>query len=483
MGCNGWFWHATLATSVSPGRSCDGGCSPVPPALPSIPPSRCLPITKPIRPLAGTTTSSSPEPIHSIVTKRREPELDTVLQVQPDKCRAEGDDHVSIPAGSAPVGIRLAPKEKMDIPVLFMPDTMKMYEAVVVIHVMRENGENWPYEDSAELNKDLKSLTVAENGGIQGILWIYPVHGIPEAPPKKLVPAVVRCRARQRVERRVEVLLTGVVPGATAMPAARNSATVNTNKPGNIQEEVQVTDGFFTTVEFLYELQYQSNEIKSQLESLVGMHLVQRERDTESGIVTLIFNIVFAPNKPMRNEATLVVRCTTGGVWKFPMLFIATEPEVDDVINIEAVGLNKESIVGFKLTSQTRYPEPFTAHFLAGSDPEFLVLPQAGELLPAGTVGTHITVGFKPRMYGKKHTATLVIQTESMQWTYEINGLPPQTLPPMRRAKVISTSSYIRSATVRQRNFLRENLKLTTTGVSSPVKGAPLVLRTKQRKL
>lgn len=32
------------------------------------------------------------------------------------------------------------------------------------------------------------SVTVAENGGIQGILWIYPVHGIPEAPQQKLVP-------------------------------------------------------------------------------------------------------------------------------------------------------------------------------------------------------------------------------------------------------------------------------------------------------
>lgn len=57
-----------------------------------------------------------------------------------------------------------------------------------------------------------------------------------------------------------------------------------------------------------------------------------------------------------------------------------------------------------------RYPEPFTAYFLSGSDPEFRVLPQAGELLPAGTAGTHITVGFKPRMYSKKHKATLVIQ-------------------------------------------------------------------------
>ncbi|KFU96962.1 Putative uncharacterized protein CXorf30, partial [Pterocles gutturalis] len=249
-------------------------------------------------------------------------------------------------------GTRLAPKEKLDIPLLFMPDTMKMYEAVVVIHVMRENGENWPYEDSAELNKE--SVTVAENGGIQGIRWVYPVHGIPEAPQQKLVPAVVHCQARQRVEKRVEVLLTGVVPGATAMPTARKFSMVNTNKPANIQEEVQVTDGFSTTVEFLYELQYQSNEIKSQLESLIGVHLVRRERDTESGIITLIFSVIFAPYKPMRNEATLVVQCATGGVWKFPMLFIATRAEVDDVMNIEAVGLNKESIVGFKLTSQTR---------------------------------------------------------------------------------------------------------------------------------
>ncbi|XP_030333266.1 cilia- and flagella-associated protein 47 [Strigops habroptila] len=378
-----------------------------------------------------------------------------------------------------PQGIQLAPKQKLNIPVLFMPDAMKTYEAVVVIHVMRENGENWPYEDSAELNKDLKSVTVAENGGIKGILWIYPVYGLPEAPQQKLVPTVVRCRARQRVERRVEVLLTGVLPHATAMSAARNSARVNTNKAANTQENVQVTDGFSTTEEFLYELQYQSNEIKYQLESLVGMHLVEKEWDTESRIATLVFNIVFAPNKPMRNEATLVVQYTAGGIWKFPVLFIALEPEVDDIINIEAVGLNKESIVDFKLTSQTRYPEPFTAHFLAGSDPEFRVLPQAGELLPAGTAGTHITVGFKPRMYSKKHKATLVIQTQSMQWMYEINGLPPQSIPPTSPAKVISTRSCIRSATVQQRNFLHENLKLTTTAVSSPIKGSPLVLRKK----
>ncbi|XP_066033096.1 cilia- and flagella-associated protein 47 [Chamaea fasciata] len=379
-----------------------------------------------------------------------------------------------------PQGIRLAPKEKVEVPVLFTPAEMKIYKAVVVIHVMRENGENWPYKATAGSDTDLKrNVTVAENGETQGIVWIYPINGMPKAPQQKSV--VIRCQARQRVEQRVELLLIGVImPGATALPAAGNSAEVDTDEPSNTTE---VTDGSSATLEFQYELQYQSDEIRSQLGSLVGMQLVEKEWDTESRIVTLIFNVVFAPSKPMRNEATVVIQCTAGGLWKFPLVFIATEPEVDDVINIEAVGLNKESIVGFKLTSQTGYPEPFTAHFLAGSDPDFLVMPQAGELLPAGTVGTHITVGYKPRMYGRKQTATLVIETQSMQWTYVINGLPPQTVPPTVAAKVVCTSSYTESSTVRQRNFVRENLKPITTGASSPIKGAPLVLRRKQRSL
>ncbi|XP_057901557.1 cilia- and flagella-associated protein 47 [Melospiza georgiana] len=378
-----------------------------------------------------------------------------------------------------PQGIRLAPKEKLEIPVLFMPAEMKIYKAVVVIHVMRGNGENWPYEVTGESNRDLnRNVIVAENGETQGILWIYPINGTPEAPQQKSV--VIRCQARQRLEQRVELLLIGVMPGATDLPDAGNSASVDTEEVSSTPE---VTDGSSATLEFLYELQYQSDEIRYQLESLVGMELVEKEWDTESRIVTLIFNVVFAPSKPMRSEATLVIQCTAGGLWKFPLVFIATEPEVDDVINIEAVGLNKESIVGFKLTSQTRYPEPFTAHFLAGSDPDFLVMPQAGELLPEGTGGTHITVGYKPRMYGRKHTATLVIETQSMQWTYIINGLPPQTEPPTAAAKVVCTSSYRGSFTVRQRNFVRENLKLITTGASSPIKGAPLVLRNRQKKL
>ncbi|XP_068124444.1 cilia- and flagella-associated protein 47 [Hyperolius riggenbachi] len=375
-------------------------------------------------------------------------------------------------------GIPLAPKEKLDIPVLFAPDTMKLYEALVVVHMLKANGDDWEHNSTDDFNTELKSVSKTENGAISGIRWIYPIRGIPEAHLSKSAPAVVSCQARNRTEERVEILLTGVVPGQTAMPVSSHEAKIK-EKPGLIQEEVQINNGFGTAEEFLYEIRYESEESKSQLEPSVGIELVRKERDTPSGIVTLIFNIIFAPNKSMRHSATLVVQSVTGGIWKFPIQFVASEPNVDDVIQIEAAGLNKESVVGFRLSSQTRYPEPFSAYFLPGSDVEFSVFPQSGELLPLGSAGTLLTVGFQPTMYSKKHKATLVVQTPTMEWTYEINGLPPKTTPPANVSSRICSVGIRQSAPTQRRNFLRENLKLTTTAVSSPVKGASLVLKTK----
>ncbi|XP_063809558.1 cilia- and flagella-associated protein 47 isoform X2 [Pseudophryne corroboree] len=375
-------------------------------------------------------------------------------------------------------GIPLAAKEKLDIPIIFAPDTMKLYEALIVVHMFKANGENWDQDHVEELRTELKSISKTEDGAVSGIRWIYPIHGIPEALQPKSAPAVVSCKARSRTEERVEVLLTGVVPGQTAMARSSNDVKL-VEKTAHIQEEVQVSNGFSTAEEFLYEIRYESEESKSQLEPSVGIEIVRKERDTTSGIVTLIFNIIFAPNKSMRHFATLVVQCVTGGIWKFPIQFVATEPNVDDIIQIEAVGLNKESVVGFRLTSQTRCPEPFSAYFLPGSDFDFFVSPQSGELLPFGTAGTLITVGYRPKMYIKKHKATLVVQTSTMEWTYEIIGLAPKTTPPTNVSSRICSLGIKQVATVQQRNFLRENLKLTTTGVSSPIKGASLVLRTK----
>lgn len=67
-----------------------------------------------------------------------------------------------------------------------------------------------------------------------------------------------------------------------------------------------------------------------------------------------------------------------------------------------------------------------------------------------------------------------------MYWLYNINGLPQVTVPPMNvKAKIDTTNESSQSKPVRRRNFVRENAKLVRTGVSSIIKGAPLMLKNK----
>ncbi|XP_038658216.1 cilia- and flagella-associated protein 47-like isoform X3 [Scyliorhinus canicula] len=369
-------------------------------------------------------------------------------------------------------GVLLAPKEKLDIPLIFAPDEMVLYEGLLVVQIKKQNGSNWPYEMGKVTSSELKSFCRSPEGGISGIRWLYPIHGIPETISTKLSPAVIQCQARSRKEETIKVILTGVVPGPSSTAAVQTQNACN-------QEKDQASSGQTPAGEFLYEIQYETEKARTQMEPTIALNFVAKVWDVETGIVTLTFNIVFAPYKPISQSAMLKIQAATGGIWRFPLLLIATEPQVDDVINIEAFGLNKESVVCFRLTSQTRHPMPFTAHFLPCSDLEFVVSPQTGELLPLGSTGTLFTVGFTPRMYSKKYKAKLLIQTMDMQWMYEINGLDPQYTPPnIQHGKIIHTDLRL-SVPVRQRNFIRENLKMITTAVSSPLKGAPLCIRSK----
>ena len=57
-----------------------------------------------------------------------------------------------------------------------------------------------------------------------------------------------------------------------------------------------------------------------------------------------------------------------------------------------------------------RLPVTYSAQFQAGSDPDFSVTPQTGELLPEASGGTLIKVMFKPTKYGRLAQGRLIIQ-------------------------------------------------------------------------
>ncbi|KAM6143220.1 cilia- and flagella-associated protein 47 [Erethizon dorsatum] len=323
-------------------------------------------------------------------------------------------------------GIVLPPEGNVDILVFFKPQNMTLYKTMVIVQIMRTNGENWPIDNFDELDTELKRVMGTDKDEIQGIHWIYPIIGLPQAPVPKTRPIVPKIRV------------------------------------------------------FKYEIEFESEVMKSNLESTVDIYLITQSSDTQREMISLVFNIVFTPKKPFRSNVSLKIESVKDGIWKFPLILIATDPEVEEIINIQAVGLQKESIVDFRLRSQTRGPQQFTAYFLPGSDPEFFVKPEAGELPPFHSKGILMVVGFKPQMYSKKYKATLVVQTDDMYCLYEINGLPPEPTPPMNvKPKVNTTNKMYDNMPIRHRNFIRENAQLIRTGVPSTIKGAPLVMKRK----
>ncbi|XP_058441727.1 cilia- and flagella-associated protein 47 isoform X2 [Marmota monax] len=375
-------------------------------------------------------------------------------------------------------GIALPPKGNIDIPVLFMPKIMKLCKTMVIVQMMRANGEKWHIDNFDELDTEIKRTMGVDNQEIQTIQWIYPFIGLPQAPLPKSPSVVIKCQSRKRVEEKMEVTLIGDFFGPSPAPELTEFLVLpKRNSYSNAFEDFIAIPKLR---EFEYEIEFENEVMKSNLESCLALYLIKKSYNIKHQMISLVFNLTFTPKKPLRSHITLKIECLTDGIWKFPMLLIATKPEVDDVIDIEGIGLLKESTTDFRLTSQTRYSEPFTAYFLPGSDPEFFVKPQTGELPPYNTKGILVIVGFKPRMYSKKYKATLVIETEDMYWLYEINGLPPASTSLINvKAKIDSTNKRYDNMPIRQHNFVRENTKLIRTGVSSTIKGAPLMMKNK----
>lgn len=373
--------------------------------------------------------------------------------------------------------IRVGPKSTLDIPVCFAPTEMTKYEALCSVIVRKEDGSRWQY---APKDSEGYQLSVTGNEGIKEIRWLYPIQGIPESKPiKDSQGAVVECKARDRLEERLEVTLSGVAPSSSGPHKSVLTRSITPKGSStNISDGIVVGETLATANEFEYELNFSDRDSQENLQNSVALTLIRARREEVSGLVVLVFNVVFAPFKAMSHNVELVVRAATGGLWRFPVKFVAAEPPVDDTITIEATGLNKESSVGFRLTSQSKHPVMYNAYFGAGSDPEFTVTPQTGELLPQGTNGTLLAIKFKPALYGKIYMAKLVIQTPDMQWSYDVKGVLPHYSPPRgKSAQPIAGPHPDPRMRGDKMNYIRENLRLTTTAVSSPIKGAPLLTR------
>nr|XP_046237666.1 cilia- and flagella-associated protein 47-like [Scatophagus argus] len=338
-------------------------------------------------------------------------------------------------------GIQLSEGASFDVPVVFAPHSVELQQAWLCI-IMKPLGS--PSDNSTISMGSLKSEQDLST------CWIYPLRGIPvEVPVEDSQLGMVRCEVGCQLERTMDIVLTGCFLG---------------NQDWTGQEASQVSvEGF------LCEVRSHSETEHSEVESCLSASVETARRDPETGIVTLTLNVVYTPLRPCRSSAVLAVQCVSGSMWEFPITLIATEPQVDDVILTKATELGKTSAVGFRLTSTTRRPEPFTAVFLPGSSSEFTVTPSSGTLPPIGSTGALISVSFTPTTCSK-HRARLTIQAADMRWTYEVKGQTIHDSPPLCTTSTSGISSATRPANEQQRNFVAQNLRLPALANSSPLR-------------
>jgi hypothetical protein len=116
----------------------------------------------------------------------------------------------------------------------------------------------------------------------------------------------------------------------------------------------------------------------------------------------------FEPLRPFKTQAEFIIYKSSGGRWKFNVIFEALDPEMDDTILIQSP-LHKTSSVSFKLSNHLKSMAEFTAFFTPDSASEFMVYPKSGLLEPYGKEGTNFIVSFTPTEYGKQKIGKLVI--------------------------------------------------------------------------
>jgi len=250
----------------------------------------------------------------------------------------------------------------------------------------------------------IKSNSIpATNGSDQTLEWVVPIRGIAEAPPFERA-FNFSCQSRKHLEEVLSVDLRGLAD----IPA------------GGVEE-------------FTHELVVPEEQSRAFVDR--SFFVKPRVNSLSDNSISLEFDILFEPLRPFSTMVELVVNKKSGGRWRFEIQLEATEPQVDDVIKIEA-SLNRTASVSFKIHNQFDTVAPFKAEFSSNSSLAFSVFPSTGALQPYGQEGQEFVISFTPTEYGKMQTGNLLIVTDDFQWTYEMRGTHQEYHVPEASSKI-----------------------------------------------
>ena len=167
-------------------------------------------------------------------------------------------------------GILLNPGVALDIPISFSPEVMKRHEC---------------------------HLTVSVDTTSQPLKWRYPIIGQPHLKPFSAGSGpLLRCRAKERLEQRLEVSLVGSANSMAVklrpVTPTKSTMTTTMNTDSLIQDAQDET--------YTYHLSCNDTEFGFLVEQCLGIRLIRKSVDPETNNPMLLFHIIFVPSKVIR---------------------------------------------------------------------------------------------------------------------------------------------------------------------------------------
>eukprot|EP00767_Chilomastix_cuspidata_P004467 gnl/Chilomastix_cuspidata/4610.p1 GENE.gnl/Chilomastix_cuspidata/4610~~gnl/Chilomastix_cuspidata/4610.p1 ORF type:complete len:4471 (+),score=485.10 gnl/Chilomastix_cuspidata/4610:114-13526(+) len=179
-----------------------------------------------------------------------------------------------------------------------------------------------------------------------------------------------------------------------------------------------------------------------EISEIVQRVSTQATEDQESMLSTfesLSLPVSFAPLRPGTFQARVIVERTPGGgSWIFPIQLIAGEVVPDTTITVESHGPGMAGEHALALHNAVNQYEKFRAYFTTNSPAGLSVEPVAGTLEPAGRNPTILTVRYKPVSYGVRQEGTLLVESRSCQWAWNVRCGFTAYKPPEGSARVQS---------------------------------------------
>ena len=232
------------------------------------------------------------------------------------------------------------------------------------------------------------------------LFWKYPIEGITEVKSKG-IDYTFKTKAKKMFETKIYLDIS--------------------NLP---EKNIDFND-------FGYMLNIKEEKYKALINKCLNIQFVDKKRMDTNDIQNkkLPLEIKFYPLRPFKTDIEFILRKKSGGQWIYNIILESTEPDPDDIIYIKS-SLGKQSFVAFKLQNIFTKDAKFIAYFSHDSSSEFSVSPREGTLDQSGRDGTQFVICYLPVEYGKIKIGKLIVETDEVEWIFEVRGSHLDYKPP-----------------------------------------------------